>query len=96
MTNPETEESAHSHLSDRGWRTVALNGLAFLVVINGLLAFSTHSGKSYHSALRFSRASGARNSATRTSTPRSASPRIGGACFSGSVTKCSGRGRSSA
>jgi soluble lytic murein transglycosylase-like protein len=34
-----SEEPAHPHLSDRGWRTVALNGLAFLVVVNGALAF---------------------------------------------------------
>ncbi len=34
-----THDSAHPLVSDRGWRTVALNGLAILVVINGALAF---------------------------------------------------------
>ncbi len=38
-THSDTEKSGYPHLSDRGWRTVALNGLALLVVINGLLAF---------------------------------------------------------
>lgn len=38
-THSETEDSARPYLSDRGWRTVALNGLVFLVVVNGLLAF---------------------------------------------------------
>ena len=37
-THSDTEASTHLLLSDRGWRTVALNGLAFLVVINGALA----------------------------------------------------------
>jgi soluble lytic murein transglycosylase-like protein len=35
----ERVDSAHPLVSDRGWRTVALNGLAFLVVLNGALAF---------------------------------------------------------
>ena len=38
-TRSETDETTPLLLSDRGWRTLALNGMAFLVVVNGALAF---------------------------------------------------------
>jgi soluble lytic murein transglycosylase-like protein len=37
-TRSKTEDTLPLHLSDRGWRTLALNGLAFLAVVNGALA----------------------------------------------------------
>lgn len=36
------QEDAPAVLSDRGWRALALNGLAFLVVVNGALAFHAY------------------------------------------------------
>ena len=37
-TGSQANDAASMPLSDRGWRTLALNGLMFLVLVNGALA----------------------------------------------------------
>jgi hypothetical protein len=38
MSNPANKNGSGIHVSERGWRALAINGLACLVVINGTLA----------------------------------------------------------